>query len=84
MPDTDQKLTPADASDIANWIAFALRYSGGKHVHDSDVFTSRIAADRIVRHLEQAGFVVLKRPPMEDQRHEIHPRATRKRGAMSK
>ena len=45
-------------------IAFALNFSGRKRVHDADAFMARIAADRIVRHLEQARYVVMKRPPI--------------------
>jgi hypothetical protein len=62
MPD-DEKLRPADPSDIAGSIAFALLFSGRKRVHDSDTYMAAIVADRIVRHLERAGFVVMKRPP---------------------
>jgi hypothetical protein len=32
MPDPDERLTPADPSDIADSIAFALRFSGKKRV----------------------------------------------------
>jgi len=63
MPD-DEKLTPADPHDLADAIAFALRFSGRKRVHDADAFMAKIAADRIVRHLEQARYVVMKRPPI--------------------
>jgi hypothetical protein len=63
MPGPDFKLTPADPSDLADAIAFALIFSGRKRVHDSDKFTARIAADRIRRHLENAGYVVMKKPP---------------------
>ena len=59
----NEKLKPAEPSDIAQSIAFALCYSGRKRVHDLETFTARIAADRIVRHLERCGFVVMKRPP---------------------
>jgi hypothetical protein len=59
----DEKLTPADPSDIADSIAFALLFSGRKRVHDSDKYMAAIVADRIVRHLERAGFVVMKKPP---------------------
>jgi len=62
MPD-DEKLMPADPQDLADAIAFALLFTGRKRVHDSDAFMARIAADRIVRHLERSGFVVMKRPP---------------------
>ena len=63
MPD-DDKLTPADPSDLADAIAFALNFSGRKRVHDSERLTARIAADRIMRHLEQARYVVMKKPPI--------------------
>jgi hypothetical protein len=62
MPD-DEKLTPADPSDIAGSIAFALQFSGRKRVHDSDTYMAAIVANRIARHLERAGFVVMKKPP---------------------
>jgi hypothetical protein len=62
MPD-DEKLTPADSSDIADSIAFALQFSGRKRVHDSDQYMAASVANRIVRHLERAGFVVMKKPP---------------------
>ena len=62
MTDDAEKLTPADPSDIANSVAFALLFSGRKRDHDSDRLTASIAAQRIVRHLERSGFVVMKRP----------------------
>jgi hypothetical protein len=64
MPDDAEKLTPADASDIADSVAFALLFSGRKRVHDSDRMTASIAAQRIVRHLEKCGYVLMKRPPI--------------------
>jgi hypothetical protein len=60
----DDELTPAEPSDLADSIAFALCFSGRKRVHDSETFTARIAAGRIVRHLERCGFVVMKKPPI--------------------
>jgi hypothetical protein len=60
----DDKLTPADASDIAESVAFALLFSGKKRVHDSDRMMASISAQHIVRHLEKCGFVVMKRPPI--------------------
>jgi hypothetical protein len=60
----DDKLTLASPEDVANSVAFALRWSGRKRVHDSDAMMASIAADRIVRHLEQSGFVVMRRPPI--------------------
>jgi len=64
MPDSDAKLAPADASDIAESISFALLFSGRKRIHDSDRMSASIAADRIVRHLERCGFVILRQPPI--------------------
>lgn len=62
MPD-DEKLTPADPQDLADAIAFALKFSGRKRVHDADASMAAIVADRIVRHLEQSRYVIMKRPP---------------------
>lgn len=64
MPDQDEKLTSADPEDIAASIAFALMFSGRKRVHDCDRMTASIAAQRIVRHLEKCGYVLMKRPPI--------------------
>jgi hypothetical protein len=58
------KLTPADPQELADSIAFALRFSGRKRVHDADAFMAKIAADGIVRHLEKARYVVMKKPPL--------------------
>ena len=69
MPDAAEKLTPADPNDLAEAIAFALTFSGRKRVHDSDRFTAKIAGDRIRRHLEDAGFVVMKKPPLGGHGH---------------
>jgi hypothetical protein len=63
----DDKLTPASPEDVAESVAFALLWSGRKRVHDSDRMTASIAADRIVRHLERCGFVVMKKPPLGGQ-----------------
>lgn len=64
MSDPDQRLTPPDASDVAESVAFALLFSRKKRVHDSDRVTASIAAQRVVRHLEKCGFVPMKRPPI--------------------
>ena len=56
-------LTPADRADIANALAFALRYQGRKRVHNADEIVVEIVAKCLVDYLEQAGFVVMKRPP---------------------
>jgi hypothetical protein len=58
-----EKLTPADPQ-LVDSIAFGLRFSGRKRVHDADAFMAKIAAHRIVRHLEKARYVVMKKPPL--------------------
>lgn len=57
-------VTPADPRDLAEAIAFALRYSGGKRVHYADAYMAQIAAERIVQHLERSRFVVMGRSPI--------------------
>ena len=56
-------LAPATEQEIADAIAFALRYSGRKRVHDAAEMMAGIVAKRLVEHLSKCGFVVLKRPP---------------------
>jgi hypothetical protein len=63
VSDADQ-LTPAYPHDLADAVAFALRFDGRKRVHNADGYMAAIAAKRVVRHLEQAGFVVRKKPPL--------------------
>ena len=62
MPD-DPPLRPATAEELTQTLAFALRFHGRKRVHHADDFMSRIAAERLVEHLERSGYVVMKRPP---------------------
>jgi len=57
-------LTPAEPREIAETIAFALRYSGRKRVQDSSEMMAAIVAKRLVEHLARSGFVVMKRPPI--------------------
>ena len=60
----DDSLRPADPADLADTLAFALKFSGRKRVHDADEFMARMVADRLVRHLERCGYVVMKKPPL--------------------
>ena len=57
-------LTPATPEDLAEALAFALRYSGRKRTHDAGEMMSAIVAKRLVEHLERSGFVVMKKPPI--------------------
>lgn len=56
-------LRPASPDEIAEALAFALRYDGRRRVFTADEPMARITADRLVRHLERSGFVVMKAPP---------------------
>ena len=58
-----ETLTPATAQDLAESLAFALRYSGRKRVNDASEMMATIVATRLVEHLGRSGFVVMKRPP---------------------
>lgn len=63
MPDAPDHLTPAAPEDLADALAFALRFDGRKRKLDAGEFMATIVAKRLVEHLEQSGFVVMKRPP---------------------
>lgn len=54
---------PASADEIATALSFALRYQGRKRVFDADDAMARITAERLVQHLERAGFVIMKAAP---------------------
>ncbi len=69
MSDAD-KLRPATTQEIADSLAFALRYEGRKRVTHADEMMARITAERLVRHLRGSGFVVMRQPgaqPPTDQ-----------------
>jgi hypothetical protein len=62
MPPVDlEKLRLADPADFKDSLAFALSYTGRKRVHDADRFMARIVADRLVRYLDGAGYVLMNR-----------------------
>ena len=60
----DDKLVPADPNDVAAALAFALRYAGRKQVRTADAILAEIIAKRLVEHLERAGFVIMRKPPL--------------------
>jgi hypothetical protein len=66
-------LRPATPDEIAETLAFALRYNGRKRVHDADEAMSRITAERLVRHLERSGFVIMKGPAGAAPRVRLKP-----------
>ena len=64
MPDNPDDLTPANPEDLAEALAFALRHSGRKRVRHADELMSAIVARRLVDHIERAGFIVMRKPPI--------------------
>lgn len=63
MSDDDKlDLRPATAQEIEESLSFALRYAGRRRVHHADDVMARITAERLVRHLEQSGYVLMRRP----------------------
>ena len=62
MSETPPDLRPATADELATTLAFGLRFDGRRRVHHADEAMARITADRLVQHLEQSGFVVMKKP----------------------
>ena len=55
-------LCPASADEIVAALSFALQYEGRKRVHDAADAMARITAERLVRHLQQSSFVIMKAP----------------------
>jgi hypothetical protein len=64
VTEPDPKLTPATPADLADSLSFALRFEGRKSQHDSDRLNADIVAKRLVRYLDKAGYVVMKKPPL--------------------
>ena len=56
-------LRPADPADVADALAYALGYDGKRRVHHADDAMARITAERLIQHLERAGFVLMRLEP---------------------
>ena len=52
MPEDRHALTPASAEDLAEALAYALRFEGRKRVNDAGDFMAAIVAKRLVRYLD--------------------------------
>ena len=57
------RFAPSRPMRFADALGFALRYDGRRRIHDADYAMGRITADRLVRHLQEAGFVLMNAPP---------------------
>ncbi len=57
-------LTPARPEEVAEALSYALRYDecGRPRPHGGEMIAD-LAAQHLARHLERAGFVLMKRPP---------------------
>jgi hypothetical protein len=64
LTEPDPKLTPATPDDLADSLSFALRFEGRKSQHDSDRLNADTVATRLLRYLDKAGYVVMKKPPL--------------------
>ena len=62
MPSEARERALADPRDLADALAFALRFDGRKRAHNADDVMAEIVAKRLVEQLERSGFVVMKRP----------------------
>ena len=61
MPDAP--LIPADPDDLRQALAHALTFDGRRQFRVSGEMMAKITAEHLARHLEMAGFVVMRRPP---------------------
>ena len=61
MPDDRDQLSPATPEDVADALAFALRFQGRKRIHNADEIMAEIVAKRLVELLQRAGFVIMQR-----------------------
>ena len=63
MTDDDKRnLRPASPGEVEQSLSYALRYDGRRRVRQADDAMARIAAERLVQHLERSGYVLMKRP----------------------
>ncbi|MGA9864867.1 MAG: hypothetical protein WBQ75_00330 [Acetobacteraceae bacterium] len=63
MPVDPAQLRLATTDEVADTLSFALRFDGRKRVHQGDHLMAQIVARRLIDHLEQSGYVVMKKPP---------------------
>ncbi len=58
-----EPLTPASSDDLEQAIAFALQFRGRKRIRTASDIMATLTAERIVEHLKDSGFVVMRKPP---------------------
>ena len=62
MSDAD-RVTPASRDDLELAIAFALQFRGRKRIRSAGEIMAMLTAERIAEHLEEARFVIMRKPP---------------------
>ncbi len=73
MSDDDKlELRPAITGELQESLSFALRYEGRKRVHHADDVMARITAERLMRHLERSGYVLMKWPDAAAPSTSVH------------
>jgi hypothetical protein len=66
---SDEPLQPATREDILGALSYALRFNErGKPYRAASEPMVAITAEVLVRYLERAGFVVMRRPPSKSPR----------------
>jgi hypothetical protein len=61
MPDADQ-LTPADPREVVIALSLGLTAKPPLAQYQAAEVMAKIVAERLVAHLEQSGFVVMRKP----------------------
>jgi hypothetical protein len=64
MADPNENLSPATTEDVADALAFALRFHGRKRVSTAYEYMAQITAARLCKHLRLSGFVIMKKSPI--------------------
>jgi hypothetical protein len=59
--DVGMSLREASVEEVMESLSFALRYEGRKRVSHADEMMARITADRLLRHLAESGFVLMRK-----------------------
>ena len=57
----DDPLRPADPDDLRQALAFALSFDGRRRWRQADEQMARITAGHLVRYLEVAGYLLMRR-----------------------
>ena len=60
MANNPDNLKPASSDEIAESLSQALLYDRRRRVHDADRLIATVAAQKLVEHLAEAGYVVMK------------------------